>query len=62
MKLEDIGEILGITSNKVRNIDHMELRKLRNSSWLMSNIKEFLELGYIDKFYLGVLRDGGIKI
>lgn len=62
MKLEDIGDILGITGNKVRNIEHMALRKLRNSSWAMSNIKEFLELGYIDKFYLGVLRDWGIKI
>lgn len=62
MKLEDIGDILGITGNKVRNIEHMALRKLRNSSWAMSNIKEFLELGYIDKFYLGVLRDWGIEI
>lgn len=63
MNLNDIADILGITtSNKVRNVESMALRKLRNSSWAMNNIKEFFELGYIDKFYLGVLRDWGIDI
>jgi len=62
MKLEDIANILGITSNKVRNIESVALRKLRNSSWSMNNIKVFAELGYIDKFYLDVFRDWGIEV
>lgn len=62
MKLEDIANILGITINKVNNIEHMALRKLRNSSWAMNNIKEFAELGYIDKFYLDIFREWGIDV
>lgn len=62
MKLEDIANILGITINKVNNIEHMALRKLRNSSWAMNHIKEFAELGYIDKFYLDVFRNWGIEV
>lgn len=62
MKLEDIANILGITINKVNNIEHMALRKLRNSSWAMNHIKEFAELGYIDKFYLDIFRDWGIDV
>lgn len=62
MKLEDIANILGITINKVNNIEHMALRKLRNSSWAMNHIKEFAELGYIDKFYLDVFRGWGIDV
>lgn len=62
MKLEDIANILGITINKVNNIEHTALRKLRNSSWAMNHIKEFAELGYIDKFYLDIFRDWGIDV
>lgn len=62
MKLDDIADIFSITKAKVRNIENMALRKLRNSSWAMNNIKEFAELGYIDSFYLGVLRDWGIDV
>ena len=62
MKLEDIANIFDITNNKVRNIEHMALRKLRNSSWAMNHIKEFAELGYIDKFYLDIFRDWGINV
>ena len=47
MKLDDIANIFGITINKVNNIEHMALRKLRNSSWAINHIKEFAELGYI---------------
>lgn len=62
MKLEDIANILGITINKVNNIEHTALRKLRNSSWAMNHIKEFAELGYIDKFYLDIFREWGIEV
>lgn len=62
MKLDDIGDILGITSNKVRNLESAALRKLRNSSWAMNHIKEFAELGYIDKFYLDIFREWGIDV
>ena len=62
MKLEEIGEILGYTSNKVRNIESMALRKLRDSKWLIENAKKFAELGYIDKFYLEVFRERGIDV
>lgn len=62
MTLNDIGEIFGITNNKVRNIEGMALRKLRNSGWAMKNIKEFAELGYIDDFYLEIFRGWGIDV
>ena len=62
MKLEEIGEILGYTSNKVRTIESMALRKLRDSKWLIENAKKFAELGYIDKFYLEVFRERGIDV
>ena len=62
MKLDDIADIFGITSNKVRNIESSALRKLRNSMWAKKNIKEFAELGYIDKFYLGVFREWGVDV
>lgn len=62
MTLNDISEILDISREKTRNIEKMALRKLRNSSWAMNNIKEFASLGYIDKFHLGIYRDWGIDI
>ncbi|MDY4606211.1 sigma-70 family RNA polymerase sigma factor [Clostridium tertium] len=62
MKLDDIANIFGITINKVNNIEHMALRKLRNSSWAINHIKEFAELGYIDKFYLDIFREWGIEV
>lgn len=62
MKLDDIANIFGITINKVNNIEHMALRKLRNSSWAINHIKEFAELGYIDKFYLDIFRDWGVDV
>lgn len=62
MSLNDIGDILSITNNRVRNIEDMALRKLRNSRWAIKNIKEFAELGYIDNFYLEIFRGRGIDI
>ncbi|MDY4604028.1 sigma-70 family RNA polymerase sigma factor [Clostridium tertium] len=62
MTLNDIADIFSITRDKVRNIEYMALRKLRNSSWAMNHIKEFAELGYIDKFYLDIFRDWGIDV
>ena len=62
MTLNDISEILDISREKTRNIEKIALRKLRNSSWAMNNIKEFAELGYIDKFHLEIFRDWGIDI
>ena len=62
MKLDDIGEILGVTSDKVRNIEYNAIKKLRHSSWAIKNIKNFAELGYISDFYLGIFRDWGIKV
>lgn len=62
MTLNDIADIFDITSDKVRNIESGALRSLRNSSWAMNNIKSFAELGYIDKFHLGIFRDWGIDV
>lgn len=62
MTLNDIAEILDISREKTRNIEKMALRKLRNSSWAMNNIKEFASFGYIDKFHLELFRDWGIDI
>jgi RNA polymerase sigma factor (sigma-70 family) len=62
MTLNEIGAIFGITSNRVRNIEGMALRKLRNSRWAIKNIKEFAELGYIDNFYLEIFRERGIDV
>ncbi|MBC5624811.1 sigma-70 family RNA polymerase sigma factor [Clostridium sp. NSJ-49] len=62
MKLDDIADIFNSTVSKVRNIENIALRKLRNSSWAMNNIKVFAELGYIDKFYLDVFRNWGIDV
>lgn len=60
--LREIGDIFDITSERVRQIEYRALRKLRNSSWAMNNIKEFAELGYIDKFYLEIFRSWGINV
>ena len=62
MTLNDIADIFNITGNKVRNIESMALRKIRNSSWAKEHIKEFAELGYIDSFYLDVFRSWGIDV
>lgn len=40
----------------------MALRKLRNSRWARTNAKEFNKLGYIDDFYVEVLRSNGVDI
>lgn len=62
MALNDIAEIFNSTVSKVRNIENLALRKLRNSSWAMQNVKEFAELGYIDRFYLDVFREWGLDV
>lgn len=62
MTLNDIGEIFNITGERVRQKEYTALRKLRHSSWAMNRIKEFAELGYIDKFHLGIFRDWGIDV
>lgn len=59
MMLNDIAELFNSTVSKVRNTEILALRKLRNSSWAMQNVKEFAELGYIDKFYLELMRERG---
>lgn len=62
MMLNDIADIFNSTVSKVRNIENVALRKLRNSSWAMQNVKEFAELGYIDKFSLEIFRSWGINV
>ena len=62
MALNDIADIFNSTVSKVRNTEILALRKLRNSSWAMQNVKEFAELGYIDKFSLDVFRSWGIDV
>ena len=62
MMLSDIAEIFNSTVSKVRNTEILALRKLRNSSWAMQNVKEFAELGYIDKFSLEIFRSWGINV
>ena len=62
MLVKEIGEILDVSASKVRDIEYNALKKLRNSSWTIKNIKNFAELGYISDFYLGIYRDWGIKV
>lgn len=57
MKLDDIADIFGITKDKAKNIESSALRKLRNSMWVKKNMKEFAELGYIDKYYIDIFKD-----
>jgi RNA polymerase sigma factor (sigma-70 family) len=56
MTLNEIAEMFNITGNKARLIESAALRKLRNSMWAKKNMREFAELGYIDKFYLDVFK------
>ncbi len=60
--LKEIGDILGVTGERVRQIESRALRKLRNSKWAINNMNEFEDLGYINKFYLDIFRNRGIKI
>lgn len=62
MTLNEIAEIFNITGNKARLTESAALRKLRNSMWAKQNMKEFSELGYIDKFYLDIFRDRGMEV
>lgn len=62
MSLNEIGEIFNMSGNRIRNIEGRALAKLRNSRWAIKNIKEFAELGYIDKFYLDIFRERGIEV
>ncbi|MDB1949200.1 sigma-70 family RNA polymerase sigma factor [Clostridium tertium] len=62
MTLNEIAEIFNITGNKVRVTESTALRKLRNSMWAKKNMREFAELGYIDKFYLDIFRDWGVDV
>ena len=57
MTLNEIAEMFNITGNKARLIESAALRKLRNSMWAKKNMREFAELGYIDKFYLDVFKE-----
>jgi RNA polymerase sigma factor (sigma-70 family) len=62
MTLNEIAEIFNITGNKARLTESAALRKLRNSMWAKQNMKEFSELGYIDKFYIDIFRERGIEV
>ena len=62
MSLNEIGDIFNMTGNKVRNIECSLLSKFRNSRWAINNIKEFADLGDIDKFYLDIFRERGIEV
>ncbi|MDU2489581.1 MAG: sigma-70 family RNA polymerase sigma factor [Clostridium celatum] len=54
MTLNEIAEIFNITGNKARLTESAALRRLRNSMWAKKNMRMFGELGYIDRFYLGI--------
>ena len=54
MTLNDIADIFNVTKDKAKSIEHMALRRLRNSMWAKKNMREFAELGYIDDFYLSI--------
>jgi len=62
MTLNEVAEILNITGERVRQKENMALRKLRNSKWARINAEGFLELGYIDEFYLSIFRGRGLDI
>lgn len=62
MSLNEIGEIFNMTGNRIRNIEYIALNKLRNSRWAIKNIKEFADLGYIEKFYIDIFRERGIEV
>ena len=62
MTLKEIGDIFNVSDTRVRDIEISALRKLRGSKWAIKNMKEFEELGYINKFYLDIFRGWGIDI
>lgn len=62
MTLNEVAEILDITGERVRQKENMALRKLRNSKWGRINAKGFLELGYIDEFFLGIFKRRGVNL
>lgn len=62
LNLREIGDIFNITTERARQTEVMALRKLRNSRWARANAKEFNKLGYIDDFYVEVLRSNGVDI
>ena len=62
LNLREIGDIFNITTERARQTEVMALRKLRNSRWARANAKELHRLGYIDDFYVDILRMNGIDI
>lgn len=62
LNLREVGDIFNITTERARQTEVMALRKLRNSRWARANAKEFNKLGYIDDFYVEVLRSNGVDI
>lgn len=62
MTLNEVGEIFDLSSTRVRDIERAGLKKIRNSQWAIKNMKEFVQLGYINKFYLSIFRGWGIEI
>lgn len=62
MTMNEIGEIFDISNTRVRDIKAAALKKIRHSSWAIRNVKEFAELGYINKFYLSIFRQWGLEV
>ena len=47
MTFEEIGTIFSLDKSIIKNTHDRSLRKLRNSRWVRTNCREFLEYGYI---------------
>lgn len=62
MTLKEIGGIFNISRERTRQIEVNSLIKLRKSSWVAKNAREFMELGYISKRYIEIFKSRGIPL
>jgi RNA polymerase sigma factor (sigma-70 family) len=56
MTMNEIGDIYGITGERVRQLQSGALRKLRQSVWARSNRDRFIQDGLIDDPYRGLYK------
>lgn len=56
---KEVGKLLGISGERVRQIENNSYRKLRRTKWTEENIKEFYKDGYVNKFYRDIFKEKG---
>lgn len=56
---KEIGKLLEISGERVRQIENKSYTKIRRSKWTEENIKEINEDGYVNKFYRDIFKRKG---